>query len=267
MNGTAIEANDLQLTFGSRLILLVPDLAVARGEVLAILGRNGAGKTTLLRACLGLHRPAAGRLHVLGQDVMRLGAGERRRLQRRIGYVPQAAADGGEVPLTIREVVAMGRTALAGLLRPLRREDWRVVDTWLERLGLAELAERRYREASGGEQRKAVVARAMVQQPEVLLLDEPTAYLDLGWREEIVQLLQDLQTQTGMTTVLVCHELEVLPPCCRRVLLLADGTTTTCGSPEDVLTDSTVSAFYGGCFRVRHEDGRHAVLPARGAQP
>lgn len=267
MSVPAIEVKDLHLAFGHRTILRIPEMAVARGEALGILGRNGTGKTTLLRACLGSHRPAAGQLHVLGQDTWRLRWWERLRLQRRIGYVPQALAGGSEVPLTIREVVAMGRTALAGLLRPLRREDWQIVDTWLERLGLAKLADQRFREVSGGEQRKTVLARAMAQQPEILLLDEPTAYLDLGWREQIVRLLQDLYTNSDMTIVLVCHELEVLPPCCRRVVLLASGTTMVSGCPEDVLTDATASAFYGGCFRVRHEGGRHAVLPGGGGKP
>ncbi len=266
MTEPAIEAHDLALAFGWRTVLRVPSLAVDRGEALAVLGRNGAGKTTLLKACLGLHRPAAGRLSVLGQDVNTLGWWQLLRLQRRIGYVPQAMASGSEVPLTIREVVAMGRAAVVGLLRPLGRDDWRVVDTWLERVGLAKLANQRFREVSGGEQRKTIVARAMVQHPEILLLDEPTAWLDMGWREQIVQLLQDLYANSGMTIVLVCHELEVLPRCCQRVVLLADGTTTACGCPEDVLTDATVSAFYGGCFRVRHEDGRHAVLPACGGE-
>lgn len=267
MTEPAIEAQDLELAFGRRTVLRVPRLAVHRCEAMAVLGRNGAGKTTLLKACLGSHRPAAGRLRVLGQDLSELAWWQRLRLQRRIGYVPQSLANTSEVPLTVREVVAMGRTAAAGLLRPLGRSDWRLVDAWLERLGLADLAKRRFREVSGGEQRKTIVARAMVQQPEILLLDEPTAWLDLGWREQIVQLLQDLYMQTRMTIVLVCHELEVLPPCCRRVVMLADGTTSECGSPEEILTDITVSAFYGGCFRVRHEDGRHAVLPACGGKP
>ena len=132
------------------------------------------------------------------------------------------------------------------MLRPLTPDDWRAVDAWLEKLGLTGLAHQRFREVSGGEQRKAIVARAMVQEPEILLLDEPSAFLDLGWRERIVHLLQGLCTNTGITIMLVCHELEVLPPCCRRVVLLAGGLATSCGSPESVLTDTVVSTFYGG---------------------
>ncbi len=264
MKTPIITAQNLHLTFGRRTVLRQLNLSVGQGEVLAVLGRNGAGKTTLLRACLGLHLPASGQLHVLGQDVGAMSWRDRLRLRRRIGYVPQATAAGSEVMLTIREVVAMGRTARAGLLRRLRRADWRIVDAWLERLDLARLSNRRFREVSGGEQRKTVLARTMVQEPEILLLDEPTAYLDPGWREQIVQLLGQLHQQTGVTAVLVCHELEVLPTACRRVILLTDGTIAECGSPEEILTDAAVSAFYGGRFRVHHEAGRHAVWPAGG---
>jgi iron complex transport system ATP-binding protein len=262
MNEMPILAEHLCLTAGGRPILNVRALQVARGEALAVLGRNGAGKTTLLRACLGLHRPAAGRLRVRGAVVWQLGWLERQRLRRLIGYVPQATAAGSDVPLTMREVVAMGPTSRAGLLGPLRRQDWRTVDGWLERMGLAGLANQRFGEASGGEQRKALLARAMAQQPEMLLLDEPTAWLDLGWREQIVRLMQELHEQMRMTIMLVCHELEVLPPCCRRVILLAHGTVAACGPPQEVLTDAAVSAFYGDRFRVSRAAGRHAAIPA-----
>ena len=118
MNCAAIEIHNLGLAFGRTPILRIAELTVSRGEALAVLGRNGAGKTTLLRACLGLHRPAAGALHVLGRDMTRLNWWERLALRRRIGYVPQAMAAGSHVPLTIREVVARGRTAIAGLAAP-----------------------------------------------------------------------------------------------------------------------------------------------------
>lgn len=261
MTDPVILARDLRIGFAGRPVLHVPELAVCRGEVVAVLGRNGSGKTTLLKTCLGLHRPAAGRLEVLGGDVWRLGWRQRLQLRRRIGFVPQLMAGTHEAALTVREVVSMGRAAVAGLLRPLSRRDSDIVDAWLERLGIGHLAKRRFCEASGGEQRKAVLARAMAQEPEMLLLDEPTAWLDLGWRERIVHLLDDLYGRTRLTILLVCHEMEVLPTCCRRVVMLSDGTVAAAGAPEAVLTDAAVSAFYGGAFRVRHEAGRHVVLP------
>jgi iron complex transport system ATP-binding protein len=165
------------------------------------------------------------------------------------------------MPLTVREVVAIGRTGIAGLLRPLRREDWHVVDEWIERLGLAALAKRGFSEISGGEQRKTLIARAMVQQPELLLLDEPTANLDLGWRERIVETIDHLYASMALTVVLVCHELEVLPTSCGRVVVLEDGRLRTDGSPEDVLTTGTVAGLYGPGLSIVRSGGRFAVVP------
>ena len=119
---------------------------------------------------------------------------------------------------------------------------------------------------SGGEQRKVLLARAMAQQPGLLLLDEPTAYLDLGWRERIVRTLDKLYEQTRLTMVIVCHELEALPTCCRRLVLLHSGRVLADGPPREVLTTERVRAVYGDGLRVLHADGRHAVVPAPDAE-
>jgi len=200
-------------------------------------------------------------VHVRGQAVYQLGSVSRARLRRRICYVPQILAGRSEMPLTVREVVAIGRTGIAGLLRPLRRNDWQMINQWIERLGLKPLADQRYGDISGGEQRKTLIARAMVQEPELLLLDEPTANLDLGWREQIVATLQHLHQQTHVTVVLVCHELEVIPQACRRLLLLIDGRISASGSPEDVLTSQRVASLYGPSLSVLNNNGRYAVIP------
>jgi len=165
------------------------------------------------------------------------------------------------MPLTVREVVAIGRTGLAGLLRPLRREDWRIVDKWIERLGLAALAQRGFSDISGGEQRKTLIARAMVQQPELLLLDEPTANLDLGWRERIVDTIDELYDSMALTVVLVCHELEVLPTSCGRVVVLEDGRLLADGNPQDILTTDMVAGLYGTGLCIVRSGGRFAVVP------
>jgi iron complex transport system ATP-binding protein len=147
------------------------------------------------------------------------------------------------------------------LFRRLSVQDWSIVDEWLERLGLASLAGQGYGEISGGEQRKALIARAMVQQPAVLLLDEPTANLDLGWRERIVRVIEDLHESTKVTIMLVCHELEVLPRCCRRVAVLRQGSLIADGAPEDTLTDQLLESLYGPGLSVLPIDHRYAVVP------
>jgi len=265
MSPPAIEIQTLTVVAARRRLLDVEQLQIPTGEIVAVMGRNGAGKTTLLRACLGFLKSAHGTVRVLGSDVPQLSAGALAQLRCRIGYVPQLLPARSEMPLTVREVVAIGRTGLAGLFHPLSQEDWRLVDEWIARLGLASLAHRAFSEISGGEQRKTIIARAMAQQPELLILDEPTANLDLGWRERIVATIQQLHAETAISIVLVCHELEVLPPACRRVVLLDGGRVLASGSPEAVFTVERVAALYGGGLRVTHEGGRHAVVPGRGA--
>lgn len=203
MSDAALQLDNLMVRAGRRTILSVASLRVERSELVGLLGPNGAGKSTLLRCLLGIQGHVRGEVAALGLDVRSLTSRNLAGLRRRIGYVPQLLPSRSEMPLTVREVVAIGRTGIAGLLHPLRREDWRTVDEWMERLGLTPLARQGFSEISGGEQRKTLIARAMVQQPEMLLLDEPTANLDLGWRERIVAIIEELYHAMRLTVVLV----------------------------------------------------------------
>ncbi len=265
MSPASLELSNLTVHAGRRCLLDVDRVRAETGTILALMGPNGAGKTTFLRACLGLTPPSRGRVTVLGENVFALRGAALAGLRRRIGYVPQLLPARSELPITLREVVAIGRTARAGLFRRLSRHDWEVVDQWLERLGLASLAGTAFSQVSGGEQRKAIIARAMAQEPELLLLDEPTANLDLGWRERIVETIQALYEQTRISVVLVCHELEVLPPACRQVVLLETGRVSASGCPEEVFTTERVSRLYGANLDALHRAGRHAVMPGGGA--
>jgi ABC-type cobalamin/Fe3+-siderophores transport system ATPase subunit len=268
MTGTAIDADDLVVTRGRRAILSVSQLTVSPGEVLVVLGPNGAGKSTFLQCCVGMVRAQRGRIHVLGQPVHQLRSLALTRLRRRVAYLAQILARGGETPLTLREVVAIGRTGRVGLLRPLRASDWRLVDHWVERFGLGPLAGQLYRTLSGGEQRKALLAMAMVQQPELLLLDEPTANLDAYWREQIVRALEDLHAQVGLTIVLVCHDLEAIPSCARQLLVLNGGQVAGQGAATDVLGQSLIRELYGEGLTVLRRGSRFLLAPdARGGLP
>ncbi len=264
MTSTAIAISSLVVRVRGRCLLDVESLDAEDGSVVAIMGPNGAGKTTLIRTCLGLARATSGDVVVLGENLRSLSSAGLTRLRRRVGYVPQMLPVRGELPLTVREVVAIGRTARAGLFHSLSRVDWEAADTWLERLGLISLARRAFSDISGGEQRKTIIARAMAQEPELLLLDEPTANLDLGWRERIVETIQELRAEIPITVIIVCHELEVLPPVCRRVVLLNAGRVATVGPPETVFTTSRVSLLYGATLRALHQNGRHSVVPGGG---
>jgi ABC-type Mn2+/Zn2+ transport system ATPase subunit len=255
------EAKRLRVTERHQAILNVDSIAIASGEIVGIMGPNGAGKSTFLRTCLGMQGHVTGNVSTLGQTLDRLSRWQLTRLRQRIGYVPQHLPARSEMPLTVREVVGIGRTGKAGLFHRLNRADWMMVDNWLDRLGIGGLSERGFGEISGGEQRKVMIARAMVQEPELLLLDEPTANLDLGWREKIVQTIDSVYRETRVSVVLVCHELEVLPPSCQRVILLDHGQILATGAPETVFTSERVEALYGPGLSIIHCDGRHAVIP------
>ena len=262
MSTPMIHLEALGVRTGRRTTLSVETLRIDRGELVGVLGPNGAGKSTLLRCLLGMQDGVAGRIEVLGRAVEAGRAGALAALRRRIGYVPQVLPARAEMPLTVREVVAIGRTGIAGVLRPLGRDDWRIVDAWIDRLALTPLARRGFGEISGGEQRKTLIARAMVQQPELLLLDEPTANLDLGWRERMVGVIDELYRTMGLTVVLVCHELEVLPSCCGRVVVLERGRLLDDGPPDEVLTTTRIETLYGPGLAVIRRAGRWVVVPA-----
>lgn len=261
MSDSVIYIDNLCVNSRNRTILSIEELIVSKGEVFVVFGPNGAGKSTLLKASLGLQRISGGRMLVLGQCVHQLNSIDLSRLRSRIGYVAQNLSFPSEMPITVREVIAIGRTGIAGLFRRLSKMDWFIVDEWIERLGLTNLAGQSYSELSGGEQRKALIAKAMVQEPEILLLDEPTSHLDLGWREEIVKTIQNLYEHMKMTIIMVCHELEVIPPCCSQFIILNNGKVLDKGKPREVLTNKCISSLYGSGFNVQYQSGRYILIP------
>jgi ABC-type cobalamin/Fe3+-siderophores transport system ATPase subunit len=266
MSDPALLMSDLDVRAGGRRILRVDHLRIDPGEVVALIGPNGAGKSTLLRTSLGFQKPAAGEVKLLGRPLGRLGPLGLARLRREVAYLPQLHETYAHMPLTLREVVAIGRTGRRGLLRSPTAEDRDAIGHWLDRLELLPLADRRFVDCSGGQQRKALIALAMVQQPRMLMLDEPTAWLDLRWRERIVASLDQIAEEVGVTIVLVCHEIEVVPAACRRVVVLIDGAVDADGPPERVLRGPRIDQLYGPGLTVRH-GRRHALVPSDAEAP
>ena len=261
MSEVALDIHGLRVAHGGHCLVSLEQLTVNRGEVVAIVGPNGAGKSTLLKCCVGFARAAAGQVEVLQQPVHHLGAVGLTQLRRRVAYLAQVLAPGSELPLTLREVVAIGRTGRAGFLRRLGAHDWRLVDYWIGRLGLTHLARQLYGVLSGGEQRKTLLAMAMVQQPELLLLDEPTANLDVFWREQIVRTLEQLHQETGLTIVLVCHDLEAIPSCASQILALRNGAAVVQGDVTEILQQSLIEELYGQGLTVLCRGGRYVLVP------
>jgi ABC-type Mn2+/Zn2+ transport system ATPase subunit len=242
-------------------LLTIDRFDVERGEVLAILGPNGAGKSTLFKILCGLRHAQADTLEILDTPMQTLGRWGKDRLRVRIGYIPQELAGKCEMPLTVREIAAIGQTGRKGLFRRLDDHDRERVDHWLTFLKISHLADRPYGELSGGEMRRVLLAKAMVQEPDMLLLDEPASHMDLQTREQLVELLDNLYRQTGLTILLVSHEVEIIPPCCRRIVLLQQGRLIADGPAEAVLTQNRIEDFYGANVTLLARKNRFMLIP------
>jgi len=208
------------------------------GQTVAILGPNGSGKTTLLRCLLGIHRSYRGTITLDGKDLRALSRSE---VARRIAYVPQTTTL--VFPFTVFDVVLMGRTPHLNPLGTPSRGDRELAWNALERVGLAHLAERPLHQVSGGERQLALIARALAQQSSYLLLDEPTANLDLGNQARVLEIVAGL-ARDGYGVVLTTHVPDHAFRVCTHVALLKDGYIQAFGPPEDVLTSDRLSALY-----------------------
>jgi zinc transport system ATP-binding protein len=221
-----VEASGVVVALGERLVLRGVDLTVRRGEVVAVLGSNGSGKSTLIRTVLGLVSPLAGTVNLFGVG---RGTREMRRQWRRVGYVPQRLGAGGGVPATVTEVVSTGRLARRGLLRPGRHTDRAAVEEALTAVGLSERASSPVGTLSGGQQQRTLIARALAAQPELLVLDEPTAGVDAVSQEAFAKALGSFVEGAG-TVLLVAHELGPLAPLINRAVVIQDGTVVHDGA-------------------------------------
>jgi ABC-type cobalamin/Fe3+-siderophores transport system ATPase subunit len=239
-------------------------LALPAGSLAAVLGANGAGKSTLLRALNGELHPALGTVRVLGEDVGALDWRASARLRRRIAVMPQHANHAPAVPLAVREVVEIGRVAHGRRGAPLSREDRAICRGWIERFGLADLADRPFGALSGGEQRKTHLARIFAQEPELILLDEPAGHLDLPAQDALTRLIAEVWRETRATVLIVTHELRHLPPDTTHVILLARGRIVAQGAPRATLTSATLSALFDEPLEVFERNGRYAAVATGG---
>ena len=244
----AIEVTDLTVAYGEKPVLWDVDLDVPAGTLMAVVGPNGAGKTTLIRAILGLVRPAAGRALVLGRPV-----DEQR---RRIAYVPQRGSVDWDFPTSVHDVVEMGRYGRIGWLRRPGRADREAARAALGQVGIADLADRQISQLSGGQQQRVFLARALVQDAEVYLMDEPFQGVDATTERAIVDLLQGLRAG-GKTVVVVHHDLQTVPEYFDRVTLL-NVRRIASGPVDEVFTEENLRLTYGGRAALFARNGRDA---------
>jgi len=251
----AVELHGVGVTLGGKTILQQIDWTLPRGARAALLGANGSGKSTLLRLIAGYQFPTDGTAAVLGET---FGTVDLSHLRERIGVVDPAS------PLLFDERVSVRQAVLSGFfgnLAPWFNEPSSVqekaADEMLATVGLASHAEQPFPTLSSGERRRALLARVLVQEPDLLLLDEPAAGLDLPGREELLATLDSaVERRPDLTLIVATHWLEELPAATDHVLLLADGRVAASGSPQDVLTGEGLTAAFRTPVDVQHDDGR-----------
>ena len=254
-----LEASGIHVELGGQAILRGVDVRVVRGEVVGLVGPNGAGKSTLLRVVTGMLRPSAGTVAIEGDE---LGALPRRKLAMRVAVVQQLP----EAPPTmrVRDLVVLGRHPHLGLLARESRHDFEIVAEAMRRAGCDRFADRELGSLSGGERRRAFIARALAQEATLLLLDEPTSNLDAQAQVEILELVADLAAG-GSGVLLIVHDLTLAAAYCDRVVLLDRGEVVADGPPSEVVTSEHVQRVYGsGVTVLPHPvSGAPVVIPSR----
>ena len=241
MNNSIIDIQNAVIYYRKDIALRGVSLKVMSGEFVGIIGPNGAGKTTILTAVNGLGNLVSGHVKVLDHY---LTPGKGHSLRKKVGYVAQVLNIDPRMPVNVREVVLMGRYGLLGLLKRPDKYDRKAVDEVLELVGMAHLADRPIGHLSGGEQKRVSIARCLAQEPQILLLDEPTSSLDWKAQNDILQLVKLVHNSRHLTTLFVTHELGALPVMCDRVVLMREGLIWGQGSTAEMLTDENLSQVY-----------------------
>ena len=239
-HAAVIAARDLTVGYAGRTVIDAADLAIGAGERVAVVGPNGAGKSSLLRAVTGVLAPRGGSIQLRDEPVDRV---PRKRLARTIAVVPEVA----DLPfaMPVEEVVALGRLPHEPPLTGLRPADIAAVDGAIERIGIAHLRGRDMRELSMGERQLVFIAVAVAQAAPILVLDEPTAHLDIRHQVDVMELLVDLNERDGTTVLAVLHDLALAAHFFPRVVVLAGGRIVADGTPAKTLEASRIREVFG----------------------
>jgi len=253
-----LRLRSLTVRYGDRTALHDVDLEVPRGQFLALAGPNGSGKTTLLRAALGFLQPAAGSVELFGSDVLRLAIAER---ARRVAWVPQEESPRDDVPLA--DYVLYGRYAHLAWLQGEAPADRAAAGRALEAVGLSDRADDGILSVSGGERQRAILARALVQESPLLLLDEPTSHLDIGHQLDLLTRVRELSRERGVTVVAALHDLNLAAKFSDRIVVLARGRRVADGPPSEVLSEELLARVWGVVADLRRDPrtGSPYLLP------
>ncbi len=235
-----IEAKALDYRIGETDILRGVDVRIGKGEFYGIIGPNGSGKSTLLKLLSGIERPRRGEISFGGRE---LEGYARKELARLLAVLQQDALP--PLGYTVREVVEMGRYPYQSWLGGEKEDPAELIGKVMEELDLSRLSSRPVSELSGGERQRAALAKTLVQEPVVLMLDEPTTFLDIGFQLQMMDYIRNWQRDNGLTVVAVLHDLNLAAQYCDRLLVLHGGKAVAVGKPEEVLVPELVNEVYG----------------------
>ncbi len=234
-----VNADQVNAGYESKTVVEGVNLKGLKGQMICLLGPNGAGKSTILRTLSGLLAPVSGTVQIDGTDISSL---RENALAKKLAVV--LTEQSAPALMTVYELVSMGRYPHTNFWGKLEREDYEVIDQAFDQVGVKHLAERYYSELSDGEKQKVMIARALVQQPELIILDEPTSHLDIHHKVEIIQILNHLCRTLGITAILSLHDLDLAAKGCQTLLMVKDGKVIAQGAPEDVIKSGTLQELY-----------------------
>jgi iron complex transport system ATP-binding protein len=236
----AISLQELSFSYRTQAVLQDINLEIPHQSLLALIGPNGSGKTTLLRVMSKALRPQRGTVMLDGQPLLSFSA---RKLARKLAVI--SSEQHFEFPFSVADVVAMGRFPHLNRLEKMSDEDWKIVDEAMERTCVRDFRNRSISQLSSGEKQRVLIARAIAQQPSILMLDEPNAHLDINHQIAIFNLLRTLNRQHQMTVIVVLHDLSAAAAFCETMVLLHRGRIVRTGTPAEVITEELIQQTYG----------------------
>jgi len=237
---TAIKITNLGHSYGSIPVLADISLSIQKGDFFIIIGPNGSGKTTLMKTISGIEKLQKGHVEILGNPIRNYS---RKALARTLAFVPQLVLE--DIPFTVTEVVLMGRSPHLGMLGLEEKTDFEITRQAMAFTEVERLANRKLDQLSGGERQRVFIARAICQEPQVILLDEPTAALDLAHQVRVMDLMEKLKEEKGVTVIMVSHDVNLAAMYGDRLLLIKEGKIVSSGTPAEVINFQTLEEAYG----------------------
>lgn len=225
-----IEIRNLEVKYGEKIALSDANMEIVKGEIVTIIGPNGSGKSTLIKSIARCLKPSNGEINVDGVNVNTICT---KMLAKKMAILPQVKHISGDI--TVKSLVSYGRYPHLGFGKRLNNADWEIIDWAIEKTGLEGLKERNVMTLSGGERQRAWIAMALAQKPEILILDEPTTYLDISYQLEVLELIKNLNESLGITVIMVLHDLNQAARYSDKIYVLMDGKVCNYGKPKNII--------------------------------